>query len=629
MAPGRRISGTEQSVPVPSTPHAPRTAVALYVAFLAVLAALIPLSGSVRPGEVGPGMAVQTLVILALVLDRRVRHGNRAIALAGIAFYLTSVALLRDGATAGGFGSLVLLPIIWAALRGRRLELVCAIVGGALVFAVPQIVVGAPQYPSTGWRVAVLTTIVGIVIGVSVLRLVERLRASSEHSATILGAMGEGFALTRNSEIIAVNPALCEMLGMSEADLVGARPPYPFWPPEHLEETEEIRRRVVAAGGSEFELMLMCADGARFPASVTAASAELGDGSRAFVNTIRNVTERRAHEDSMRRRADELSAIATVTRAVSHSDPADARRTICELAVEVTGAQSAALWEADAEGVLHNTFMSGRPSTDVAIGHDQSENGSRIVWRTGRPLFVAEGEGSPHVDQRIIHKHFGDRPLSLSMYFRPISDTSGVRAVLVLLWTPSIAEVPPDAEPVLEVLAAEAALAMQRSALLDQLAELSRTDELTGLPNRRAWEELLDRELRVAKRTGLPLSVVMLDLDFFKAYNDQHGHQGGDRLLWLAGHLWRENLRDTDVLARWGGEEFGLLLPACDAISARQLLDRLHELPLDGVTFSAGIAEWDGTSSSEALIGRSDAALYAAKRAGRNRTLTAPSYNAA
>jgi len=613
---------------VPAPPPAPRTAIALYVAFLAVLAALIPVSGPLCVGEVLAGMALQATAILALVLDRRIR-GRHAIAMIGIAVYLASVALLRDGAAAGGFGALVLLPVIWAALRGRATELVFAIAGGALVFAVPQVLVGAPEYPSTGWRVAVLTTMVGVVIGVSVLRLVERLRTSSTHSATILGAMGEGFALTRNGEIVAVNPALCGMVGMTEAELVGSRPPYPFWPPDMLAEIEQTRRKVVAAGGSEFEITLQRSDGSRFPASITAASAQLGDGSTAFVNTIRDATQRRAHDESMRRRADELSAIATVTRAVSHSDPADARRTICELAIEVTGAHSAALWEADAEGILHNTFMSGRPATDVSIGHDQRENGSRIVWRTGRPLFVAEAEGSPHVDQRIIHTHFGDEPLSVSMYFRPISDAGGVRAVLVLLWTPSIAEVPADAEPVLDVLAAEAALSMQRSELLLQLAELSRTDELTGLPNRRAWEELLDREMRVARRTGLPLSVVMLDLDHFKAYNDQHGHQGGDRLLWLAGHLWRENLRDTDVLARWGGEEFGLLLPACDATSAHQLLERLHELPLDGVTFSAGIAEWDRASSDEALIGAADAALYAAKRAGRNRTLTAPAYSSA
>jgi diguanylate cyclase (GGDEF)-like protein/PAS domain S-box-containing protein len=614
---------------VPATPHASRTAVALYVAFLFLLAALIPVSGSVRVGEVAVAMALQALVVLAVFVDCRLGRSSKAVALGGIAIYLASVAVLRDGAATGGFGSLVLLPVIWAALRGRRTELAFAIIGGALVLAVPQIVVGPPAYPAAGWRVGVLTTLVAIVIGVSVLRLVERLRASSDHSKTILRAMGEGFALTRNSEIIAVNPALCELLGMSESELVGSRPPYPFWPPELIDEIEELRQRVVEAGGSEFEITLMRADGTRFPASVTAASAQLGDGSRAFVNTVRDATQRRANEESMRRRADELSAIATVTRAVSHSDPADARRTICELAVEVTGAHSAALWEADADGVLHNTFMSGRPSTDVTIGHDQRENGSRIVWRTGRPLFVAEADGSPHVDQRIIHGQFGDRPLSMSMYFRPISDAGGVRAVLVLLWTPSIASVPSDAEPVLEVLAAEAALAMQRSELLDQLAELSRTDELTGLPNRRAWEELLDREMRIARRTGLPLSVVMLDLDYFKAYNDHHGHQGGDRLLWLAGQLWRENLRDTDVLARWGGEEFGLLLPSCDAASAQMLLERLHDLPLDGVTFSAGIAEWDGASSDEALIGQADAALYAAKRAGRNRTLTAPAHVAA
>jgi PAS domain S-box-containing protein len=357
---------------VPSTPHAPRTAIALYVAFLLVLGALLAVSGSVRVGEAAFGMGLQSFVVLALVLEGRAQRRNRAITLAGIGLYLASIAIARDAATSAGFGSLVLLPVIWAALRGRRTELVAALVGGVLVFAVPQIVVGAPQYPSTGWRVAILTTLVGIVLGMSVLRLVERLRASSEHSKTILGAMGEGFALTRNSEIIAVNPALCEMLGMPESELVGSRPPYPFWPPELHDEIEEIRRRVVAAGGSEFDLTLMRADGSRFPASITAAPARLGDGSTAFVNTVRDATQRRANEESMRRRADELSAIATVTRAVSHSDPADARRTICELAVEVTGAQSAALWEADAEGVLHNTFMSGRPSTDVAIGHDQT-----------------------------------------------------------------------------------------------------------------------------------------------------------------------------------------------------------------------------------------------------------------
>jgi diguanylate cyclase (GGDEF)-like protein len=189
---------------------------------------------------------------------------------------------------------------------------------------------------------------------------------------------------------------------------------------------------------------------------------------------------------------------------------------------------------------------------------------------------------------------------------------------------PAIPELPKGIGPVLDVLAGEAATAMERGDLLKRLAELSRTDELTGLPNRRAWEELLEHERRVARRTGQPLCVVMLDLDHFKAYNDQYGHQGGDRLLALAAGLWRENLRETDILARWGGEEFGLLLPGCDAASAAELVERLHHLPLNGLTFSAGISQWDGVAEPETLIGEADAALYAAKRGGRDRTCTAP-----
>jgi diguanylate cyclase (GGDEF)-like protein/PAS domain S-box-containing protein len=603
---------------VPVRSDALRSTLALYAAFFAVLVALLLTQGVRSVDEVVVGMGLQVLVVLVLILDRGVERHGRPLALAGIVLFLASVAVLRDGA-GSGFGPLVLLPIIWSALRGRRADLIVAIVGAALVFLVPLIVFGAPDYPASGWRPGTLIVLVGTVMGVSVLRLVERMRASNEHADAILGAMREGFALTRNAEIVAVNPALCEMLAMPARDLIGARPPYPFWPPEHVDESEAMRQKVASEGSSEFEVTLMRADGDRFPASITSAPAQLGDGSRAFVNTVRDVTDRRAHDDAMRRRADELDAIAAVTRAVSHSDPDEARRTICDVAIGVTSATSAALWEADVDGILRATYALGRPHPSETIGHDQPENGSRVVWRTGSPLFVRQASGNRYVNQRLLRSLVGESG-DASFYFQPIGDAKTIRGVLVVTWTPVITELPSATEPLLAVLGGEAAMAMQRADLLDQLAELSRTDELTGLPNRRAWEELLDRERRVARRTRQPLSVVMLDLDFFKSYNDHHGHQGGDRLLWLAANLWRSSLRDTDVLARWGGEEFGLLLPGCDARSARDLLGRLHNLPLDGVTFSAGIAEWDGVASSETLIGQADAALYAAKHAGRNRT---------
>jgi diguanylate cyclase (GGDEF)-like protein/PAS domain S-box-containing protein len=599
-----------------------RSILAPYLACLVVLVAVLPVEGAIQGGEVAAAMAIQAFIGLALAFGRRLRHPTVLAAIAGILLFIASVALLRDGAGTG-YGPLVLLPAIWAALHGRRIELAVAIAGAALAFAVPQLLVGPPGYPALGWRAGALIVLVAIVVGVAVLRLVERLGASNAQATGILGAMAEGFALTRDGEIVAVNPALSRITGFSREELLGARPPFPFWPPEGHEEGEELRRRNAAAGGSDFEMTLMRASGERFPAAVTSAPADLGDGSVAFVNTIRDVTERRAYEDAMRRRADELAAIASVTRAMGHSDPDDARRTICDVAVEVTGATSARLWESDDEGILHNTYRTGLPPVALPVGHDQPQNGSRITWRTGKPLFVAEAVGSPHVDQRIMRAASGEQA-SASMYFRPIGHGDTTRGVLVLFWAPAIPCLPERAEPLLEVLAGEAATAMERADLLKRLAELSRTDELTGLPNRRAWEELLEHERRVARRTGQPLSVVMLDLDHFKAYNDQYGHQGGDRILALAASLWRENLRDTDVLARWGGEEFGLLLPGCDATSAAELVERLHRLPLNGLTFSAGVSQWDGASSTEKLIGEADAALYAAKRGGRNRTCTAP-----
>jgi diguanylate cyclase (GGDEF)-like protein/PAS domain S-box-containing protein len=602
-----------------STPDAHRSTLALYAACFAVLAVLMPLQDVRDVVTVIVAFGLLTLGGGVLLVDRRLHGAGRLLPFLAIALFLVAVALLRDGAgTSSGYGPLVLFPAAWSALRGRRSELVASVAGAALVFAIPLVVIGAPTYGSSGWRTGALIVLVAIVIGTSVLRLVERLGASTRHAATILRAMGEGFALTRNGEILAVNAALCHITGWPEHELVGAEPPYPFWPPEDHDQAEANRRRVAARGGSEFELTLIRPNGERFPASVTAAPAELDDGSVSFVYTVRDIAERRAHEAAIRRRGDELDAIAAVTRAVGHSDPDEARRTICDVAIGVTGASTAALWEADEDGLLHATCTQGRPGIPEVIGHDQPDNGSRVVWRTGQPLFVPRAVGSRHVDQSILHALVG--PSDASLYFQPIADATGVHGVLVLSWTPVMTELPPATQPLLAVLGGEAAMAIQRSDLLGQLAELSRTDELTGLPNRRAWEELLDREMRVARRTGQPLAMVMLDLDFFKAYNDHHGHQGGDRLLWLAAHLWRDTLRETDVLARWGGEEFGLLLPGCDADSAEQLVERLHEVPLDGVTFSAGIAEWDGVISSEELIGHSDTALYSAKRGGRNRT---------
>jgi diguanylate cyclase (GGDEF)-like protein len=158
-----------------------------------------------------------------------------------------------------------------------------------------------------------------------------------------------------------------------------------------------------------------------------------------------------------------------------------------------------------------------------------------------------------------------------------------------------------------------------------QLATLAHNDGLTGIPNRRAWELELPREMARVRRSGGRLHVALLDLDHFKRSNDRHGHQGGDRLLKEATAAWRARMRRTDLLARYGGEEFAVLLRDCTESQGVAVLDDLRAVTPNGQTFSAGLAEWDGQESPERLVGRADVGLYEAKRSGRDRIIIAPS----
>ncbi|WP_433832790.1 diguanylate cyclase domain-containing protein [Actinoplanes sp. CA-015351] len=152
-----------------------------------------------------------------------------------------------------------------------------------------------------------------------------------------------------------------------------------------------------------------------------------------------------------------------------------------------------------------------------------------------------------------------------------------------------------------------------------QLDAVAHIDALTTLPNRRAWDLELYRRIAAARRHGNAVVVAIIDLDHFKRYNDEHGHQGGDELLTVAAAAWRTQVRPEDLLARYGGEEFGAILDHARLADADRVIERLQSVTPLGQTFSAGAAQWDGSETAEELVARADAALYAAKRAGRNR----------
>jgi diguanylate cyclase (GGDEF)-like protein len=164
------------------------------------------------------------------------------------------------------------------------------------------------------------------------------------------------------------------------------------------------------------------------------------------------------------------------------------------------------------------------------------------------------------------------------------------------------------------------------SRLNRELARLSVTDRLTGIYNRMKLDEALAAEIQRCRRYDQALAIVLLDIDHFKRINDTYGHQAGDRALIDIAHLLSEGSRETDVVGRWGGEEFMIVLPHTDLAGAGRLAEKMrttiaaHEFSGIGQqTASFGVAAYRIDDQPNDLVARADAALYEAKHAGRNR----------
>lgn len=158
----------------------------------------------------------------------------------------------------------------------------------------------------------------------------------------------------------------------------------------------------------------------------------------------------------------------------------------------------------------------------------------------------------------------------------------------------------------------------EREELLGQVREMATHDSLTGLPNRRVLEEQLPHAMARSRRTRSPLCVALIDIDRFKAYNDNHGHLAGDEVLRQCARAWDDALRGEDTIVRFGGEEFLVMLPDTDPEEAAEVVERLRERTPMSQTCSAGLASWDFVESADDLLGRADAALYLAKAGGRD-----------
>ena len=194
-----------------------------------------------------------------------------------------------------------------------------------------------------------------------------------------------------------------------------------------------------------------------------------------------------------------------------------------------------------------------------------------------------------------------------------------------------------DEIQLLSTFASQAAMSIENARLFEETRQLASTDELTALANHREFYQQLAREVRRAQRYKRPLTLMMLDLDHFKGYNDRHGHLAGDQALRETAEVLRRNARDVDILARYGGEEFAVILPETDLNQAAFQAERIRAAvathayrgrdssPQGDLTVSIGVAALSpGMRKIEQLVHDADQALYRAKGQGRNRLELAP-----
>jgi diguanylate cyclase (GGDEF)-like protein len=328
-----------------------------------------------------------------------------------------------------------------------------------------------------------------------------------------------------------------------------------------------------------------------------------------FIDTL----VRRAREQA-RAAAESAQLVATVAD-VAHelarvSDSDGARNALCAAAARLARADTVALWEPGATGAsLELTGVSGPRPSQRSLPFVAAPGGAVQAFTNGQTTQDAEDVGVP--------EYTGEPTPPATTLWQPVTRDAVPVAVLAFYWR-GRAHTDETTLTLASLLSTEASVTLERIELLSRLESIARTDDLTGLPNRRAWDEELPRELQRSKRAARPLCVAMIDLDHFKEFNDERGHQAGDRFLKQAAAAWGVELRGTDFLARYGGEEFALALPGCTPELAMEVAERVRAATPEGETCSVGIASWDGVEEAPSLLGRADAALYQAKHRGRN-----------
>jgi diguanylate cyclase len=442
------------------------------------------------------------------------------------------------------------------------------------------------------------------------------LRESERRWRSLIDGSPVGIGLADERGLyIAANPALCAFLGRSEADILG-HSDAEF---THTGDLADHRRTGAAIkrspdGVVRMEKRYLRPDGDLRWAWLTVTHVSGPQGEVWTVGHVQDITDRRATEQSVIDSEANLASVAKVVKQIQSGT--DARQTVVDAAATLAQGSVAALFEPVAGGAKLRVSA----TTDAALlGQEVGIDSAWVsvkAFTSGQPIFVPETAGDH--EESAAWSRLGT---ARSFYVVPVASAEAVTGVLVVGWSRPMSDLGSRSAAVVRLLADHAGVALRQATLLSELESLALSDPLTGLPNRRSWEQHLQLTLAAARRRRSPLTVALADLDHFKRFNDTRGHLAGDELLQTFAAHARTSVREVDIVARWGGEEFAVALPDCPSEEAPAVLGRIAAALPEEQTCSIGYATWDGIESAADLMARADRALYGAKRAGRNRML--------
>jgi GGDEF domain-containing protein len=433
--------------------------------------------------------AVLNVLLVLLVIALPWQKLPRSADLLPPLFYMVVVALLRDGlgGAVSAYSTLLILPVLWLAMYGNRLELAIGVIGVALLLVMPILLYGEPQYTDEEWRRALLWVTVAGILGLAVQDLVEQVRQRAEALHTVSAAVG------RRTREIETRSAICE------AAKDNARADFAV-----LLEPDTNSRRLVT----------------------TAATDALVENTEVYLS----------------------DSASPATRA----------------------------------------YVSAREQ------FQQHVEQSPLIGQAGSAIDVS------------------------SILWHPVPGRGGSMGVLGIAWTNPVKRLPETLPAVMEALAAEAAGVIERTTLLLRLETVVKVDETTGLPNERAWEEEVARELSSARRHGTPLSVILLDLGEFETTPDGELGRRDAQLLRGAADRWRGELGASDFVAhRDPPGRFGALFPNLGAEEAEAMADRLRALAPDARECAVAVATWNGIELPAALVGRAENQIEQGRTAAR------------